>query len=182
MSENTTNPSYPFGRGESGTLNKLKNPKEYHYTDVGYKEARKCTNFNTVGNREMISKDVQRIKNNEAEAKTIDRKGGQSTNFILDKDRTYGVGHSGTLYPRAGSGLHQLNQKQTRALGTINDDFKKSPDKLKGKISQDDANLACKIWQQDKGKDADPKDVKDWQKEIAQKLSKDNDNDRKRGR
>jgi hypothetical protein len=166
--------TYHFGRGESGTLNDLKNPKEYHYTDTSYKEAKKCGNFNTVGDRATISKDVQKIKNGEAKSQTINKGDSQTTRFTLNNGRSYGVGSSGTLYPEKGPKLQQLNKPQTRALGTLNDHglSEKSQDSLRKQgTSQADTKVAVNVWQQNKGKDVEPKKVKNWQSDLERKSS-----------
>lgn len=169
--------TYHFGRGKTGTLNDLKKPKEYHYNDTSYKEARKCGKQNTVGNRKTILKDVQRIKNGEAKSKTIDKKGSKTTRFTLNNGRTYGVGHNGTLYPEKGSKLQQLNKQQTRALGHLNDHGVSTKSQIalrRQRVCKADTNVAVNVWQQNKGQKVNPKTVKNWQTGLERNLPQKN--------
>ena len=113
-----SNQKIPFGRGKSGTLDDLKPPKIKHYIEKISQETIKQggglnQTKNTVGSEKLINDDFKRIKNGEAERVSI--RGGKSTEFHIN-GRIYGVGCTGTMYPKEGKNLYCLSKKEAQEL------------------------------------------------------------------
>ena len=168
------------GEQVKGTLNQLEIPKDYHYTDATYKQAKRCQSIASVGDRKMILADVQRIKNGEARHETIDEKRrgeikGKTTRFRLDNGRTYRLGYSGRMFPEKGPGITVLSKRQTRALGVLNShglSVKSQNTLARLNVQKKDVNAALGVWKQNKGRVVNPKHVKDWQTGFEKRFPK----------
>ena len=89
---------------ESDDVADLQKPKKHHYFDVEARDTTRANDRNTVGSREAISIDINKIKNGEAYITLSDKNTGKATEFTLENGHIYGVGKAGKLFPKQGSG------------------------------------------------------------------------------
>jgi hypothetical protein len=175
---------FVVGRDGKAKLNDLKDePKSKHYDTASYQELKKAGETNTVGNKEMIKDDIRRIKNGEAKRSTTKVKGQETSRFTLDNGRTYRAGAKDgngkvTLYPEKGPGLTQLNKKESRALGVLNDHGikrNKAKDAMRNlDVSPKEANKALIVWQKGKGKNVSSQEINTWKRQYASEYKKKN--------
>ncbi|TRU33003.1 hypothetical protein [Microcystis sp. BLCC-F210] len=172
------------GRGGKAKLSNLKDePKSKHYDTASYRDLKNAGETNTVGNKEMIKDDIRRIKNGEATRSTTKVKGQETSRFTLDNGRTYRAGAKDTngevtLFPEKGPRLTQLNKKESRALGVLNDhgiEGNKAKDTMRNlKVSPEESNKAIKVWQKAKGKNVSSQEIDTWKRQYASEYKKKN--------
>lgn len=149
-----SNQKIPFGRGKSGTLDDLKAPKKKHHIEnISRKTIKEGGALdptkNTVGSEKLINDDFKRIKNGEAERVSI--REGKSTEFHIGSGknkRIYGVGCTGTVFPKEGKDLYCLSKTEARELSNTP---KQDRDRwIQNYLAQETARRSAKADQRDR--------------------------------
>ena len=129
--------------GINEPVHKVNIPNKRHYADKVIQGTSTAKLKNTVINRKIVNvqEDVAAIRSGKAVKKGED--------FIVN-GRIYGVHGNGTLFPKSGPGLYELDRGGYQALGILNKfgNTKKASEIMdKSGITHDAREAALKVWE-----------------------------------